>query len=268
MSRPLTLEMIGKARPLSQCGMEEIAIHQLTARPTGGILFARATERGHKDEARRYLVDLLGDTERFPKLKVLSMPGLDWRFETKLLGRREGDWAMSKRNPQRTTLTCIENDRAIYQGAVTRMPGMARHWKHHQWRTTNDAIRMETPPDWAECSISNRWVDRYHFANVDDLMAGLPRDTTFDAAWLDYTGVMTVRRLQIVQRFYQHHIRSGGVLAITALKARWSTPTVRAMDAAGGYSEWLQASIQGHVDHEISYSDTGSPMHQLCVIKP
>ncbi len=268
MTRMLTLDMIGKARPLAQCGMEELAVHQITARPSGGILFALATERGHKDEARRYLLDLLGDVERFPSLRVLSMPGLDWRFENKLLGRREGDWARSKIGPARTRLTCVESDRAIYQGAVTRMPGMARHWKMHAWRTANDAIRMEAPPAWAECSISNRWVDRFHFANVDDLMAGLPSDTTLDAAWLDYTGPMTVKRLAIIARFYELHIRPGGALAITVLRGRQKPKDVRAMDAAGGHTEWLLGALPGHLVHDIGYSDTGSHMQQLCVVKP
>lgn len=268
MTRMLTLDMIGKARPLAQCGMEEMAVHQLTARPSGGILFARATERGHKDEARRYLIDLLGDMERFPTLSVLTMPGLDWRFENKLLGRREGDWVNGEYGPERTHLTCVESDRAIYQAAVTRMPGMARHWRTHRSRTTNVPISMEAPPAWAECSISNRWVNRFHFANVDDLMAGLPRDTTFDAAWLDYTGPMTVKRLAVINRFYEQHIRTGGALAITVLRGRQKPIDVRAMDSAGGHTEWLLQSLPGSVHHDISYSDTGSQMQQLCVIKP
>ena len=268
MSRMLTLDMIGKARPLSQCGMEEMAVHQLTARPSGGILFARATERGHKDEARRYLVDLFGDVERFPTLNILTMPGLDWRFENKLLGRREGDWANSGRGPQRTRITSVESDRAIYQAAVTRMPGMARHWRTHRHRTKNDPIRMEASPEWAECSISNRWVNRFHFANVDDLMAGLPQDQRFDAAWLDYTGPMTAVRLAIIQRFFAQHIRPGGALAVTVLRGRQKPKDVRAMDAAGGHTEWLLGALPGRVDHDISYSDTGSHMQQLCVVKP
>lgn len=268
MSRMLTLDMIGKARPLAQCGMAEMAVHQITARPSGGILFARATERGHKDEARRYLLDLLGDVNRFPSMRVLSMPGLDWRFENKLLGRREGNWSMSNGGPQRTRLTCVESDRAIYQAATTRMPGMARHWKHHQWKTTNDPIRMESPPAWAECSISNRWVHRFHFANVDDVMVGLPHDQWFDAAWLDYTGPMTVVRLAAIQSFYAQHIRPGGALAITVLRGRQKPKDVRAMDAAGGHTEWLLSALPGHVEHDISYSDTGSHMQQLCVVKP
>lgn len=264
----IAIDMIGKPRRLAECGMEELAVHHLTARPSGGILFARATERGHKDEARRHLIDLLGDTVRWPTLRVLSMPGLDWRFEVKLLGRREGDWARGGMpGPQRTNLTCVENDRALYRAAVTRMPGMARHWKMHKHLTTNEPLRMETPPAWAECSMSNAWVDRFHFANVDDLMAGLPDDAQFDAVWLDYTGFMTVKRLAVVARFYQRHVRPGGVLAITVLKARWPKDATRAMEKAGGHTAWLREALPGHLEHDLTYSDTGSPMAQVCVVK-
>lgn len=271
MSAVLTLDMIGSAKPLARCGMAELAVHTATARPSGGILFARGQERGHKDEARRYIIDLLGDVERYPRLSVLTMPGMSWRFENKLLGRREGDWANGASGPRRTAITAAESDRSIYFAAVTKMPGMIRD----DWRTRgrlvpaevpNPVVSMETPPAWAECSVSNPWVERFHFANVDDLLAS--GDCCYDAAWLDYTGPLSVTRLAVIQRFWQQRIRPGGALALTVLKARWQRPASQAMAAGGGHHEWVVRNLPGDVHHVCEYQDTGSPMYQIIVTKP
>lgn len=74
MSAVPTLDMIGSARPLARCGMAELAVHTTTARPSGGILFARGQERGHKDEARRYVIDLLGDAHHVCEYQDTGSP--------------------------------------------------------------------------------------------------------------------------------------------------------------------------------------------------
>lgn len=258
MGSVLTLEHIGKARPLAQCGMEELAVHQLTARPSGGVLFARTRERGEKDEARRAIVDLLGDCEAFPRLSMLTMPGLEWRFENKLLGRREGDW-INHKGPARTNLMSIENDRAIYYAAVTQMPGM-RAWKNRKGGR-NALLSQQSAPDYAERSVGNVWVNRFYLGNVDDML----RDSRmkFDAAWLDYTGPMSVQRLALIAAFFQANIRA--VLIITVLKARWNRETVAAIEHAGGHSQWLRRALPGEVLHEINYQDSASPMTQIAI---
>jgi hypothetical protein len=256
-----SLHEVAARRPLSRCGLEELAVHQITAMPSGGVLFARKKERGEKDEARRHIVDLLGDVEAFPTLSMLTLPGLDWKFENKLLGRREGNWAGEDRSgPARTEFTCIENDRSIYHAAITQMPGM-KHWKRS--RPTNPPIKVHASTPFAERAISNPWIERFYFGNVDDLMRDDER--VFDAAWLDYTGPLTCDRLTLIRRFFESRVRR--VLVVTALRARWSRETSDAITRAGGHSSWFLRGMQAEVLHDINYQDGPSPMAQIAIVK-
>src|SRR5580658_3991911 len=159
----MTSKSIGEVanyKPISQCGLEEIAMQQINMKPSGGILFARKTEREEKDRARQKILDLFSGSHRYKGLSILTMPGLDWKFERKLLGKREGDW-MHKKGPHRTYLTCVENDRSIYHAALLRMPGLQQ----------KDSVNVCLPPTpFCEKSVRNRWIGRFFFANVDDLM--------------------------------------------------------------------------------------------------
>lgn len=256
-----SIQEIAAYRPLSRCGIEELAVHQITATPSGGVLFARKTERGEKDEARRHIIDLLGDVQAFPTLSVLTLPGLDWKFERKLLGRREGDWFRGDA-PVRTTLTGIESDRSIYHAAIMAMPGM-RTWKPSSRGMKNPPIVVHPSTSFAERAVSNPWVDRFFFGNVDDLMR--IDDRVFDAAWLDYTGPMSIERLAIVRKFFDNRVRS--VLVVTALRARWNRETSDAIAKAGGHSPWFLRAVGGEVLHDIDYQDGASPMAQIAVLK-
>lgn len=250
-------------RPLRACGFDELAAHQAISQPSGGILFARKKERGEKDEARRYIVDLLGDTELFPQLSVLTMPGVDWKFENKLLGRREGDWAGKKihNGPDRTLIHSIENDRAIYHAGITRMPPMRSDWGNTRSRRSNPVVHVHPHTSFAERVIGNAWVDRYFFGNVDDLMREPPQ--VYDAAWLDYTGPLSVERIRRIRSFLLSSVRQ--VLIVTALRARWNRATSDAIEAAGGHSAWVRGELPGEMLHEINYQDGPSPMAQIAL---
>lgn len=250
--RPATksLREVAYAKPLRECGIEELAIHQWTANPSGGVMFARRKEHDEKDHARSEICRMFGP-EHFPKgLAILTMPGMDWRFEKSILRLREGNWEKRK-GPHRTHLTCIESDRSIYHAAVTRMPGL-----NHPHSVTV----MLPGTAFAERAVRNKFVGRFFFGNVDDLMQY--QEHPFDAAWLDYTGPLTVKRMRIIADFYAKNIRH--ILVVTALKARWNVETSEAIAAAGGHSQWLRAALPGEVMHDIEYQD-GSPMAQFAV---
>lgn len=254
--RPETksLREVTYPKPLRECGIEELAVHQMTATPSGGVMFARKQAHVEKDQARRMILDLL-TPRHFPKgLAVLSMPGLEWKFELGLLGLREGNWR-SRAQPHRTYLTCIENDRSIFHAALMQMPGL-----HHE----KSAVHVLPPTPFAERAVRNRWIGRFFFGNVDGMMQ-LNGAHSFDAAWLDYTGPMTVERLAIIQRFFTNNIRS--VLAVTSLKARWNRAADAAVNKAGGYSTWIVKALGGRLLHELEYQDGVSPMAQICVRK-
>lgn len=241
----------GTYKPLSRCNIEELAAIQ-QVRPSGGVLFARNPDREQKDAARQHIIDLFtGDAHPEP-LSILTMPGLDWRFERKLLGKREGDW-MRKAGPQRTRITAIENDRFIYYSAAHKMPGTDTKRPL--------VVHLEREP-FAERTIKTKFVSKFHFANVDDLMA----ETTeqWDAAWLDYTGPLTVERMRLISQFYERSVRQ--TLVLTVLKARYNRDTSNAIERAGNHSEWVRKHLPGTVLHDIEYFDT-SPMAQIAVRK-
>lgn len=244
-----TIGQVATYKSLYRCNLEELAAIQIT-RPSGGMMFARNPDRAEKDAARQKILGLLSFDAWPGPLRILTMPGLDWRFERKLLGKREADW-MSHAGPQRTTITAVENDRFIYYSAVTTMPGL---------HTKRALTRILPAASFAERTIRTKFIQNFHFANVDDLM----RETTerWDAAWLDYTGPLTRERLKLIAGFYESSVR--GVLIVTALKARWNRDTSDAITRCGGHSEWLQKHLPGEVLHDIEYFDT-SPMAQFAV---
>jgi hypothetical protein len=242
---------------LGQCNIDELAAQQVmnerNRRSTGGVLFARKDEHqdhDQKDAARNAILELLTLKHQPKPLSILTMPGLAWTFEVGLLRQREKSW----RNQQMTEsmrLTCVENDRFIYYSGATKMPG-----------NKTGVIRSLPRPAYAERAMGNGLIDCYAFGNVDDLMK---TGETFDFAWLDYTGPLTVERMKIIQTFWRDSVRD--TLIVTSLKARWNRRTSDTIKRKGGCMNWLRASLPGAVVHEIEYQDGASPMVQFAVSK-
>lgn len=244
-----SIGQVAQYKPLARCDIEELAAMQET-RPSGGVLFARNPDREEKDAARQKILDLFTLQAHPEHLSILTMPGLDWRFERKLLGKREGDW-MRKRGANSTRITAVENDRYIYYAAAHKMPGLH----------TKRALTVHLPSEpFAERTIKTKFIGKFHFANVDDLMA--ETSESWDAAWLDYTGPLSIQRMKLIARFFQNSVRD--VLIVTTLKARYNKETSIAIDRAGGHSEWIRKHLPGEVLHDIEYFDT-SPMAQFAV---
>lgn len=246
-----TLRQVSTYKPLYRCDVEELAAQQLV-RPSPGVLFARNPNRDEKDAARQKILDLFTRDARPELLRFLTMPGLDWRFERKLLGKREGNW-FRLAGSQRTRITSIENDRFIYYSAVHKMPGL---------HTRRPLTKILHPASFAERTVATKFIDKFHFANIDDLMN--ETEQSWDVAWLDYTGPLTVERLRLIARFYDRSIRD--TLIVTALRARYNKATSLAVERAGGHSEWLRKHLPGEVLHDIEYFDT-SPMAQFAIRK-
>lgn len=245
-----TLGQVAQYKPLARCDIEELATMQ-HVRPSGGMLFARNADREEKDAARLKILELFTKDKWPTHLSILTMPGLDWRFERKLFGKREGDWVRRFAGPQRTRITAVENDRFIYYSASHQMPGL------HTKRAL--MVHLKAEP-FAERTVKTKFIGKFHFANVDDLMAATSE--SWDAAWLDYTGPLTVERLRLIARFYESSVRD--TLIVTALKARYNKETTTAILRSGGHSEWLRRHLPGEVLHDIEYFDT-SPMVQFAV---
>lgn len=252
MSSDRGLGQVAAYKPIARLGMEELAARQNVLKPSGGIIFARNIDGEAKTAARERVLALF-QPERWPgHLRMLTTPGLQWRFERRLLGAREVGW-MRRPNPNRTHFTGCENDRSIYFASVAQMPGL---------HTPDSSLKKIKPYPFAEMGVKTHYAS-FFFANVDDLMAqdGWNR---WHAAWLDYTGPLTVERLARIEQFYHRYIDH--ILIVTALKARWNEETSRAIARAGDHSTWLRRHLPGAILHDLEYFDT-SPMAQFAVHK-
>lgn len=240
-------------KALSRCNIEELAAQQMAnerKRQTGGIAFARKAEHSEKDAARTAIVEAL-TMSRYPgRIDILSMPGMSWNFETAVLRNRDENWRVS--GVHNTAFTCIENDRFVFYSQTTRMPGLRL-----------GTMRSIERPLYAERAMGNSIIERFVFANVDDLMA--QGTEKFDAAWLDYTGPMNVERMRLIRRFWEASVRD--LLVVTTLKARWNKETSRMVDRHGGILNWHRNVLPGIVEHEIEYQDGASPMAQFAIRK-
>jgi hypothetical protein len=248
-----SIGQVAAYKPLARCNMEELAAHYgYGYNPSGGVLFARADSREQKDIARNSIIDLFTLSAWPDHLSILTMPSSEWCFERKLLGKREGNW-FRLAGPSKTRITGVENDRLIYYSAVTKMPGL---------HTRRALVQSVPAPTFAEQGVRTKFIGGFYFANVDDLM----EETTeaWDAAWLDYTGPLTIERMKLIKAFYERSVRR--ILIVTALKARWNKDTSVAILRAGGHSEWLRKNLEGEVLQDIEYFDT-SPMTQFAVRK-
>lgn len=245
-------------KPLARCSIDELAAAQQArdrreARLSSGVSFARKEFGDEKIAARREILRLLSPDVMPGPVSVLSMPGIAWTFEADLIAHREPGWTKTLQK-RRTHVTCIENDRFVYYSAATKMLG-SRH---------GSLLRNLDRPAYAECAIGNGVIDSFIFANVDDLMA--EGDERFDAAWLDYTGPLTVERRDLIARFFRERVRS--TLIVTTLKARWTKEVDRAAQRAGGYCEWAVEPFADAIAlHAIEYQDGQSPMLQFACRK-
>lgn len=246
-----------KYKRLGLCNIEELAAEQAArdrrqSQITGGVAFARKEGTAEKNLARREIVRLLTTCHMPGPISVLSMPGLSWTFEHDLIAQRDPGWTKT-RDPHRTRFLCVENDRYVYYSAATKMPG-SRHGM---------VTRTLERPEYAETAIGNAAIGRFAFANVDDVILG---DEQFDAAWLDYTGPLTVERLDRIASFFQRCVRS--TLIVTVLKARWNEKADRAAHRHGGYCEWAVSPFRDAIGlHAIEYQDGPSPMFQFACRK-
>lgn len=242
-----------KYKPLATCGMEELAAHQRHVVPKNGVLFARKADGEEKIAARQRVLDLFAPDVWTGRLHMLTMPGLKWRFERLLLGMRELGWTRSVR-PRGTYFTSVEQQRSLYYAGVEQMPGMA---------TPETVVKTLRNFSFAEHGLKTNYAS-YFLADIDEFMLYEPWDQ-WDAVWLDYTGPLSVRRLDIIQRFYQKHI--SGILIVTALASRFDETTTAAVHQAGSYIDWIIKKIDGDVLHAFEYFDT-SAMVQVAIRKP
>jgi hypothetical protein len=223
-----------------------------------GVAFARkihgsSINLSGKDSARGRLISLY-DSDKWPMgLDMLTMPGLKWIFERQILQRR-GRLPGAGRNlnhaycKAKTNFTCVENDEMIYRGAIKYIPSYS-----------DSSLKMVS----TRCLRTNL-IKNYLAIDVEDYIEH-PMCPFFDAAWFDFTGFLTERRLEGLKHFWQNNC--GLHLTLTTLAARWSTYISSKIKQAGGLGQLISSSLEGStVFNEFNYFD-GIPMHQITLTK-
>lgn len=230
---------------LASLSFEELAehlhLHPRTHR--GGHAYARTGKkdrRVEKSKARLSLLRLFTRTAWPKGLSILTMPGMHWEFERLLLAMRETSTTRRTGNSvRRTFITSIEGDEAIYRVAMKGIP----HGAEKAYLALRDNI-----PAGATCAIRSDLIVRFYRTTFEDYskVEGPP----FHAAWLDFTGPISGKRLECVQRFA--HGRVSTYLILTALAAR---SAIKLRDVLDSFPDWRVQDVK-------RYRDT-SPMYQV-----
>ena len=178
---------------LSNAPLEEVAAAvRLRSEPTPGEAFIKKIRNNPEaDRIKAYysrspVFHLYGD---FPDtLRILTMPGLKWRFERGLVKYR-------LKHGLATQITSVECDPAIYRAALAWMPGAEL--------SVRDNCTVVSDIAWFE------------YAYVEDVIERGP--LPLDGAWLDFNGPLNLRRLEAIWGLWQQVTHS---IVVTFLAAR------------------------------------------------
>lgn len=220
-------------------------------RQTGGIAFARKMREGHeaKTPARERVLKTLTRREWPSKLRILTLPGLDWAFEKELIRRRDYDESLPEidklRSKARTKISAVERDQAIFFASLAFIPGGRR------------GLQQISP----HC-VSTNTIRRYYFTTAEAFITD-PNCPEFDAAWLDFTGQLTLPLLRALRTFWLTKCR--WQLTVTTLDLHHHPETRAAMDRHGGLSGLISHRLPGKVVDNYHYAEGVCPMHQITI---
>lgn len=219
---------------------------------TPGVNFARKVAAHHsqrleKDAARGAVVGRL--TRRiYPKsLSILTMPGVEWRFEKALLRNRESAASKREGNPRRTYITSIEREPAIYAASLRNIPGAELGLRHLPEDFATSVTTLRTP-----------LISRYHCLAFEDFVPVNRRN--FAAAWLDFTGPLTDRLIAAINGFAPF-VRQ--LLVITVLDARQSRSVSNRILSSGGTEALLSSLCPDFAVADAHQYSDGVPMLQV-----
>lgn len=230
---------------------------------TSGVAYSRHTQRNRITDSRWHSATYYGAIHmlvkdsrekwaarqkvlgafiyRLGNLRVLSMPSLLWYFERDLFRQRDLMGVP-------TEIYTVENDAPVYQLSVVKMPGKSR------------GIKQISPH-----AISTDRIACHYFTSAESFITD-ESCPTFDAAWLDFTGIMSNDRMAAIKHFWE--TRCTWRLAITSLNGRFRPESLaRAIEKAGGLSAYTIKCLGGKVVSEHSYSDGQSAMSQVILEK-
>lgn len=109
-------------------------------------------------------------------------------------------------------------------------------------------IAVLDAPAWSQKTIRTYPITRYHMVSLEDLVPHLSHP--FHAAWLDFNGQLTDKRIESIARLWDGFISE--TLVVTALNGR----------VAGGGKDKLENALAHPSGSTIRYRD-GAPMIQM-----
>lgn len=220
-----------------------------------GIAWARlmhAVSRPEKDAARDAVLARL-TCERLPRLKVLTFPSSEWRFERTLLAMRGEP---EDRGPSCTLIHSVERDIAVYRAACHNIPrSPSALYKGHR-------VRTPPCPPFATAHVQTAKIGAFYCCTFEDFAnAGGTSTGVFDAAWLDFNGKLSPSRLSAIARFWDRQLRS--LIVITLYNARTSERITSLIRDAGGVEHALASRLCGSVVDDVMHYGDGAPMVQI-----
>lgn len=238
--------------------MIEVAERGLNRRTiTTGIAYARSNEPEAKRLARRRLLRLWNRNVWPRGLSIVTMPGLNWKFEQALLQSRENASTMGGERPpsgrrtdfihsntRRTHIDAIEREPTVFLGAIMAMPG--RRW----------GIAEMEPAPFASRSVKTPFIKRFHLAQIERVL--LTAEHPYDAMWLDFNGPLTDARIEGIRRAWGVGLVRTH-LAVTLLAARQTV----GYDAGRAVDLLRSICPKSEVIDAFHYQSGRSPMSQL-----
>ncbi len=162
-----------------------LRLHSRVRRP--GHRFAQTVAfREMKSAAREVIYKRIAACKNYRRdFLMLTMPGLRWEFEHELLRRRR---------PGFTRFIAIERDEAIYRSALRYMPGyklgfdLTAHTGEHGVGAATAVV--STP------------IVRHYIRTEFEHYAYRKTPKAVDAAWLDFNGQLTERRIAAIANLW------------------------------------------------------------------
>lgn len=232
------------------CDYEELAASvNLRRSINGGIAFSRKMGMGRKIDSKKYAarqqVLNLFTSDVWPrKLSMLTFPGLKWEFERLLLGNRM-QAQFGGMSECETHLHAVESDHAIFRAALRFMPGI----KGLNLRIVNAT------------TVATGVVREYQCVGFEDYVWSPNFSDYYNAAWLDFTGFLTERRLDSIAHFWNAS-PSMECLVVTLMNARQPKSITRKLKIGGTGALLASRMLGAKCEAEMTYADP-APMIQV-----
>ena len=225
-------------RKLTDAHFDEIAASVRQRSISPGIAFARKESNAVlrsdtlKSNARHKVAETFHELSPHldRPMRVLTMPGLFWKFERLLSAMNRCDYYS------------VECDPAIYRASVRYMPG----YKHH------DGIFIVD-----NATIISKFVYEYKYIRAERYIE--ISEHRWDCAWLDYTGFITRQKVAAMKQLWS---RVDFAMVVTLMEARFDNDSKRQMELHGGASGWIVKEIGSQPSSVHRYCD-GVPRVQM-----